>query len=268
MSTIPSKFKSYSILLGLPIVLLVAVAFTRPRPTDGLVLYFSFDDKKGAQIRDLSGNQNDGTLYGATHTKDGIGHGALDFHGTPDGGDYVFVPNSPSLVSMQQTRQFTFAAWIKPRSIPSEFPVILAKGGNWPPDAYGGYEITLNANGDNDLVFTSGQCVLTTFQANGQWINGHLNEWIHIAFTLDAATGTARFYVNGEETGDAFDYGTDRMNINFDVPNDLYIGVPDPGMHPNRAGYDGLIDELMVWNRALTPTEIQKVYQHPLHPKL
>src|ERR1700761_4269255 len=38
------------------------------------------------------------------------------------------ISNSPSLVSMQSTHQLTIAVWIKPHSIPNEFPVIVTKG--------------------------------------------------------------------------------------------------------------------------------------------
>ena len=103
---------------------------------------------------------------------------------------------------MQTTRQLTFAVWIKPNSIPREFPVILSKGGNEEPNAYGGYEFLLNANGDNDLIFTSGRYQVITRHANGKWINRHIGEWIHVAFTMDVAANTVQFYVNGQPTGD------------------------------------------------------------------
>lgn len=180
------------------------------------------------------------------------------------GSSTLTVPHSEDLVSMQQTRELTFEAWIKPNSIPREFPVILSKGGNQRSGAYGGYEFCLNANGDNDLGFLSGATSVWTMNANGQWINQHLGEWIHVAFTLDDKTKTANFYVNGKPTRD------DQWNgigstINFDVPNALYIGMPDPASHPNRARFDGEIRNVMLFNRALSAEEILADYStgHP-----
>jgi serine/threonine protein kinase len=171
----------------------------------------------------------------------------------------IVVPNSPSLVSMQQTRQLTFAVWIKPTSLSPVFPVLLSKGGNRPGGAYGGYEFLLNAHGDNDLLFVSGGCEFVTRNANGRWINQHLGEWIHVAFTIDDRTKTAQFYINGQPTNDAFNEGTSD-DLNFDLPNNLYIGMPDPASNTDRAKFDGAMRDLTLFNRALTADEIQTIY--------
>lgn len=172
-----------------------------------------------------------------------------------DGSSTLIVPHSEDLVSMQQTRELTFAAWIKPYSIPHEFPVLLSKGGNQRPGAYGGYEFYLNANGDNDIGFVSGRRAFDTHGAYGRWINRHLGEWIHVSFTLDEKTKTARFYVNGKPTNDARLDG-DESEVNFDVPNSLYIGMPDPASHPNRSRFDGEIRDVKLFNRVLVAEEI------------
>ncbi|HZF00676.1 MAG TPA: LamG domain-containing protein [Methylomirabilota bacterium] len=209
--------------------------FVQP-PQRESVLYFPLDAIGQQQIKDFSSQHNNGKATG------------------------IIVSNSPSLASMQQTHQLTFTVWIKPNSIPSEFPVLLSKGGNQSPGAYGGYEFLLNANGDNDLLFVSGGTEIVTHNANGRWINNHLGEWIHVAFTIDDQTKIAQFYINGQPTNDAFNEGTSD-DINFDVPNNLYIGVPDPASNANRSKFDGTMQNLMLFNRALTAEEIQKIYQ-------
>jgi hypothetical protein len=163
---------------------------------------------------------------------------------------------------MQETRQLTIAVWIRPDSIRHEFPVVLGKGGNQAPGAYGGYELYLNVHGDNDIVFVSGPSIVTTYQSNGKWINNHLGEWIHVAFTINDETKTAKFFVNGQPTNDEYDWNTyfNSGNVmNFNVDNNLYIGVPDPASNGNRTKFDGEIREVMVFNRALTQPEIQKI---------
>jgi hypothetical protein len=172
----------------------------------------------------------------------------------------IVVPNSPDLVSMQQTRQLTLEMWIKPNSIPPVFPVLLSKGGNQPDGVYGGYEFLLNANGDNDLVFVSGGCCYETRSAHGRWVNQHLGEWIHVAFTLDDQTKAAQFYVNGQPTNDAYNEGTSNA-LNFELPNNLYIGTPDPASNANRARFDGEMRDVMLFNRALTAAEIREDYE-------
>jgi hypothetical protein len=172
-----------------------------------------------------------------------------------DAGTTVMVSNRAALGSMQQTRQLTFEAWIKPNSIQGEFPVLLSKGGNQPPDAFGGYEFYLNGNGNNDLCFVSGERHLSTIGANGRLINRHLGEWIHVAFTLDDRTRVARFFVNGKPANDEDNNGIEE-DVNFDVPNNLYIGSPDPASHPNRTWFDGEIRNVTLYNRVLTRDEI------------
>jgi hypothetical protein len=207
----------------------------------GLVLYFPLTSISQERIKDFSNQHNNGKATG------------------------IIVPNSPSLVSMQQTRQLTFSVWIKPNSIPSEFPVLLSKGGNQQANGYGGYEFLLNANGDNDLVFESGGCEIVTHNANGRWINNHIGEWIHVAFTINDQTKIAKFYVNGQPTNDEFNFGSSD-DLNFNLSNDLYVGNPTPGSNANRTSFDGSMRELMLFNRALTDQEIQKIYQSTQPP--
>jgi hypothetical protein len=173
----------------------------------------------------------------------------------------IVVSNSASLVFMQQTRQLTFTVWIKPNSIPSDFPVILSKGGNEPGRIYGGYEFLI-ADGENDLLFVSGGTEFITRGANGRWIKNHLGEWIHIAFVIDGQTKAAKFYVNGEPTNDEYNEGSrPSEDLNFDLPNNLYIGVPDPASNANRSRFDGEMRDLMLFNRALTAKEIHEDYE-------
>ncbi|HTB83244.1 MAG TPA: LamG domain-containing protein [Candidatus Sulfotelmatobacter sp.] len=165
----------------------------------------------------------------------------------------VMVRNNPALVSMQETRQLTFEAWIRPNSIPHEFPVLLCKGGNQPPKAYGGYELMLNQNADHDLSFISSSY---DFATDGGWVNQHLGEWIHVAFTIDDKSKEAGFYVNGVPTNDGRNHGLSD-DLNFDTSNNLYIGSPDPASHPNRARFDGDMRNVTLYNRVLTADEIR-----------
>lgn len=173
----------------------------------------------------------------------------------------IIVSNSASLVSMQQTRQLTVAVWIKPNSISGEYPVILSKGGNEPSRIYGGYELLL-AWGENDLVFDSGGTQIITRGANGRWIKSHLGEWIHVAFVIDDRVKTAKFYVNGQPTNDEYNEGSSPSDdLNFDLPNNLYIGAPDPASNSNRSRFDGEMRDLKLFNRALTAKEIHEDYE-------
>lgn len=231
---------------------------------DGLVAYYPLDAPDDS-VRDASGNGNDGKATGARFADEGAVGGCFEFRGGPDAGDFIRVPHSPSLVSMQETRELTLCAWIQPRSIPREFPVIVGKGGNQLPDCFGGYELTANAYGDNDLSFDSGHAAsLITQRAMGRHVNRRIGHWIHVALAIRSMPDSADFcfYVNGvasEFCG--FQSGGDGRNMVFDVSNDLFIGGPDPRHHPNRSFFDGRIDEVMIFNRRLKPEEILNLYR-------
>jgi hypothetical protein len=81
-----------------------------------------------------------------------------------------------------------------------------------------------------------------------------------VAFTIDDQTKTARFYVNGQPTNDEYKSGMSN-DLNFDLPNNLYIGAPDPASNANRSRFDGEMRDLMLFNRALTAKEIQEDYE-------
>lgn len=217
--------------------MMAAAAFAGAPVKDGLVLYFP---TANLTARDFSGAKNNG-------------HSSA-----------LIVSNSPSLVSMAQTHQLSYAVWINPSSIPSEFPVLLSKGGNSGPGAFGGYEFTLNINGDHDVLFQSG---LFQAHAETQIINTNLGKWVHIACTIDLDAQTIAFYINGQPVTATIDSGT-FADINFDQPNNLYVGEPDLAANGNRSNFDGFMSEVMLFNRALSADEVQTIFTKTAKKKL
>jgi hypothetical protein len=217
------------LVFGLGLFLAATAAFAGAPIRNGLVLYFP---NVSERVRDASGSMNNAQTDG------------------------LVVSNSPSLVSMAQTHQLSYCVWINPASIPNEFPELISKGGNSGEGDYGGYELSLNIHGDHDVLFYSGP-----FQAHAEThaVNTNLNQWIHIAFTIDTDAQTMQFYINGQPVDVTIDVGT-FADINFDQPNDLYVGTPDPRAHINRTSFDGKMREVMLFNRALSAEEVQKIY--------
>jgi hypothetical protein len=103
--------KYFSKSLALAFLFAATTVFAGAPVKNGLVLYFT---SVSTTVKDGSGAKNFGQYSG------------------------IIVSNSPSLNSMAQTHQLTYCAWIKPNSIPSEFPELLGKGGNSQPGAFGG----------------------------------------------------------------------------------------------------------------------------------
>ena len=217
--------------------------------------FWQFDDcvASSAVLLDSSGFGNTANRTASTACVPGIEGLAVDFDANKDS---VTVSDG---TSFEFTDHVAVAAWIKPTSFPCEFPGLLVKGSTTQHDAtFGGYVFTLNANGDNDFQFLSGALQIVTHNANGRWINHHMGEWIHVAFTLNANTRTAKFYINGKPTDDEFIFGT-WEGLNLDVPSKLFVGSGDPANGPNPI-FEGQMQDMFLFNRALTADEIQTIY--------
>ncbi|HEU5122461.1 MAG TPA: LamG domain-containing protein [Verrucomicrobiae bacterium] len=211
-------------------------------PTDapmGLVARLTFDD---GTARDSSGYGNDGTLKnGAVIVTDAERGPVLHLDGTDD---WVDLGNGGSL-KLSDANQATISAWIKVAASRNQ-NTILSKG-EW-KQAY-----SLLVKGDstpknqlwtgNDISAFSGEPV-------------PLNVWTHVAVTIDGDLTT--FFINGQRVGVA---SQDRGDAIDDTATGVSIGREQyPGAMPaGRWFFDGEMDDVRIYERALTEAEIQSV---------
>jgi len=202
---------------------------------DSLVSYYKLDESSGA-VLDANGS-NDGTNYGATPNVAGKINTAYDFDGS---NDYISIPDDNTL---DITSAITLSAWVKLDSTQSLYPAILVKGEikDGATDSYG---LRL-ATGDVQFIIYTG-----TFTALAGTIDIKDNAWHYLVATYDGTN--MRIYVDGEEDTTVAKTG----NINT-VALPLQIGQTY-----NHAGYflDGLVDEVAIFNTALTSTQITFLY--------
>ncbi len=191
---------------------------------DGLVAYYPFNDTAS----DDSGNGNDGTVYGVTSTadRDGDPDSAYNF----DGYSYLEVPNSSSL---QITNQISISAWINIGFLGWAQHHVVDKRTDY-GTGYG-----LNVDADN-IQFIVGHDSIN-YSSPIQF-----NTWYHVVGTYNGQI--ARVYVNDEEVG-AYDYVVD-IPVS-DAP--MYIGQK----FMNNERFHGALDDVRIYNRALSETEIQ-----------
>lgn len=144
----------------------------------------------------------------------------------------ITVPNN-SLLNLSNA--LSVSVWVNPSSYPtSDLRTILSKDTN--------YEFHLNTNGQVFWWWGNGSFTGTTPLP--------LNTWSHIAITYQS--GTQKIYVNGIEDASATYTGTLPQNT-----NPLYIGVDYN--YPSRT-FEGMIDEVKVFDRALNATEVATIY--------
>jgi chitodextrinase/glucose/arabinose dehydrogenase len=216
------------------------VASATTAASTGLVAAYAFNEASGTTVADASGNGNSGTLTGATWAAGKYG-GALNFNGASN---VVVINNSSSLAL---TTRMTLEAWVMPTVAQSGWRTIMQKE----TDAY-----FLHASGGGAALAPTG----------GGTFNGALdyfaaptalavNAWSHVALTWDGSI--MRLYVNGVEAANHARTGTLQSTT-----TPLRIGTNSP----YGEFFLGLIDEVRIYNRALSAAEIQTDMNTPIGP--
>jgi hypothetical protein len=217
------------------------VTYDAPPPTGGLVAAYGFNEGSGTVLTDLSGTGNQGAITAATWTATGKFGGALTFNAT----SWVTVPYAASL---NLTTAMTLEAWVNP-SQAVQWGTILMKEqpGNYAYVMYGASPTTPSAEinvGTND----AGQRVLSGTSALP------LNAWSHVASTYDGTT--LRLYVNGVEVSSR----VISAPIVSTASGVLRLG----GNGIWSEHFQGQIDEVRIYNRVLSASEIQADLNTPV----
>ena len=223
---------------------------------EGLVGFWSFDGPDMSQSTnnvwalDRSGQGNNGVLKNmATSTARVIGKlgQALDLDGV---NDLISISNSASIQSLETK---TISAWIYPRSAGEDSFGTIYIG------EPGVFKFSLCSNIIPDC--TGIENTLTLFYAydndNGRWrANANVikyNQWQHVTVVYNTSSTNALFYINGESISVTT---ISTPTGNFADDNGHVIGSRLSGSD----AFDGQIDEVRVYNRALSADEIKRLY--------
>jgi hypothetical protein len=223
----------------------------------GLLGYWSFEEGSGTTTADMSGNGLTGTLSGATLpawvTPGAVGSGALDF--TPiaaPNSEKVDIGNPPSL---NLTGSYlTLSAWAFPRSV-SDGGRIVTKGGG---SNNRGWSLGVESTGIWRLQIASGVNALTSCStANGTVA---LNTWTHIAGVYDGVAGTMKLYINGVEATTTLSAAVPAFMSN---PVNVGVGIGSRNDGSGITRWNGMLDEVRIYDQALTPNEIMALVPEP-----
>jgi hypothetical protein len=212
---------------------------------EGLVAYYPFN----GNANDFSGNGNHGTVYGVTLCGDRFGNpnSAYCFDGLDD---YIEALDEPSL----DVNMFTLAAWIYLEAIGEN-----NEGGIIWKENYDGKERSYAILVRKD----SGTPIIRFLRSKSglNWMGGLLdtsgsypipyNEWCHVVGTYDGSS--MKVYKDGQVIGQIESSG-----ITYESTATLKIGDLDPGYLPRP--FNGLIDNVRIYDRALSELEIQELY--------
>jgi hypothetical protein len=211
------------------------------------VLNLNFNENTGTTAHDSSVYGNNGTLYngavvcsnpptaGCPSWVPGVYGSALSFDGA---NDYVNVPDSNSL---DVVSAITVSAWIYPTSLPSTYPRIVSKEVSTTADPY-----SLELDGSNNCVLF---CLDT---GSGEKCSDSgissitLNQLYYATGVWDGTNN--KIYLNGTLKGTRSQSG-----YLAKTANNVLIGNNPTGIKQ----FNGTIDEVRIWSRALNSTEIQ-----------
>jgi hypothetical protein len=217
------------------------------RLRQGLVAYYPFD----GNADDASMSGNDGTVLGATATADRFGtpSAAYDFDGIDD---YVSIPDA---VSLDPQDAMSAAAWFMLRSFSCPYPPIAKKSDATQSN---GYSLECHFDPEDWDGSYLGPSVFFIVDLTGGGLDEYsgptsisLDTWHFVAGTYDGTN--EEIYLDGV-LRNSHEYSGPMSTS----PNDLEIGR-DPS-NPSRF-FDGLIDEVRIYNRALTTSEVLLLYQ-------
>jgi len=222
----------------------------------GLVGHWDFNEGYGATLGDSSDFGNDGTIYGNAAWVDGIEGTAIYLDGI---NDYIDVGNDDSL---NPENAITISAWFKPISFKGYgSDPIVTKGYTSHIEPYYQYHLSVVGDlyprgrpGSFAFIVSIGGTRYGVQTPPNTWTAGN---WYHIVGTFDGSNFA--IYVNGvlEDTSvvttlSMVDYGKD---VYFGKFNNLI------GHAQNIEAYvPGTIDEIRIYERAFTASEVESLY--------
>ena len=216
-------------------------------PTLGLLREYSFS----GNVNDSSGNNQHGTVTGATLTTDRFGNtnAAYNFNGT---NAYIEIPTNGLI-----NNSYTYSMWVNPSSIPGAglytYPFAIGNPG-------GGQNVALT---NNQMQGWSGGAYnnsTPTLSLVAVGVLPNVNEWAHVVYLRD--NSSIVLYVNGVLNTNLSTYSGYNSNTGTTTPNygsspKALIGCRD---YLSQFFFDGKIDDLRIYNRALNQTEINDLY--------
>jgi len=218
--------------------------------TEGLVAYYPFN----GNANDESGNGHDGTVYGATLTTDRFGNAgsAYSFDGIDN---YISVDYAAAF----QLPEITISAWINPAidySTAVTPTVVVGRGEDITTDLAAfnlcvadpitywadGVAVLYENDGGGDQPFSTG-----VYPAMGVWT--------HLVASRDAS-GLLSIYSDGSLIGQWASTDDPAANCFQDLLIGAYWYVPTPATAFIANFFTGAIDDVMIYDRALTPDQI------------
>ena len=213
---------------------------------NGVVLYWPFDEIGGSVVYDYSGPNEGKVYYGDIKIVEGILNKARFFDASKE--QFIFIETNSSLDF--GTNSFSVSFWMYAGK-PDNWTYIVAKIDDWAPRGQKtgwvfanndspegtGLEFFIGGAGENKDKIISTENVFN-------------NKWHHIVGTRDNTV--MKLYVDGKEIGTQTDV---TQTVSVDKNLIVASAVED-------CFYSGTVDELILWNRAITEDEVKRLFNN------
>ncbi|TAL05147.1 MAG: hypothetical protein EPO07_04030 [Verrucomicrobia bacterium] len=238
--------KAFFACLALPLAVLTFspgafAQFPCPQAPEGPASWWAAE----GDANDVTGLNNGTPMNGVGFSNAQVGQG-FDFDGVDD---FVEIPYSPSL---SPSGSFSIEAWIYPR-VDGDMAIFDKWSGavslTYAFHTYPGHQLQFAISdvahaGDGSFHYFGTTNVLT------------LNSWNHVAAVYDQSTGKRQLYANGVKVAERTDVPITIYNGNLRTS----IGANSPDGTSTTSYFNGVIDELAFFSRALSATEVQAIF--------
>ncbi len=223
--------------------ILLIISFTSAQTTtlnQGLISYWNFEETGGAVVDRVNGIHN-GTNNGATTQSIGIIGNSYDFDGI---GDYIEVAHHPNFEF--GTNDFTISGWYKTNNINTPTgPIGKLSAGT------SGWEINFGVSPGKISYYLPGTSHVQSTN------NFNPNIWHYVVLIIDQPN-EVKLYVDGNLEASSYVAGIGSLSTNAF----LTIGSPYYLPPTGNGFFNGRIDEIGIWNRALSAQEVSALYNN------
>lgn len=213
---------------------------TLPAVSSGLVAHYGLDEMQGATLKDAAGQQAPGGVHGTAAWAPGQFGGALRLDGATYG-------DLGSGIDFDKGDRFSYGAWVYPTS--NESMTVLSRMDD--SAKFRGWDLYL---GDRRAFVH----LVNEWETNAIRVNTRtqieLNKWTHLFVTYDGSSkaGGLKIFINGKPAD--LDVTHDKLTGTIKTTGPAHVGRRNPG-----ALFRGMIDEVRIYDRQLSPDEVAMV---------
>lgn len=215
---------------------------------DGLVAYWKLNSNTGGCALDDYGTFH-GDIIGTSEEEGKVGS-SLDFNGISD---YVAI-------SSMNYDEITVSAWFYKDSNDTSNADAIFGGFYWNSTVQNreGFDLRFYPTTPNVIDFvllTQSSGGTKTYKVCSYDLTNSIGQWFHVAATYNKTTGTQSLYINGQLVDSEF-HPIANTVVPLTVYSDMHIGHS----RINNGYFNGLIDDVRIYNQALSAAEVSELY--------